>query len=141
MTSLRNMLPKQTVFDWNELPTRFKDCIMRDIENGIITHIGVRGEDNFGKEERCPLNANDILQIIKFVPEELDLMSITMIDGDTVVEVEKIYNYLLNHGEATMRVLRFLVVSVEIRDNLEDCLLYTSPSPRDGLLSRMPSSA
>ena len=24
---------------------------------------------------------------------------------------------------------------------LETCLLYTSPSPRDGLLSRMPSSA
>ena len=26
-------------------------------------------------------------------------------------------------------------------DNNKDCLLYTSPSPRDGLLSRMPSSA
>ena len=26
-------------------------------------------------------------------------------------------------------------------ENLPDCLLYTSPSPRDGLLSRMPSSA
>ena len=25
--------------------------------------------------------------------------------------------------------------------NILDCLLYTSPSPRDGLLSRMPSSA
>ena len=25
--------------------------------------------------------------------------------------------------------------------NLDICLLYTSPSPRDGLLSRMPSSA
>ena len=25
--------------------------------------------------------------------------------------------------------------------HLNDCLLYTSPSPRDGLLSRMPSSA
>ena len=25
--------------------------------------------------------------------------------------------------------------------NVVDCLLYTSPSPRDGLLSRMPSSA
>ena len=24
---------------------------------------------------------------------------------------------------------------------IDDCLLYTSPSPRDGLLSRMPSSA
>ena len=32
----------------------------------------------------------------------------------------------------------------ELRDvqrGLYDCLLYTSPSPRDGLLSRMPSSA
>ena len=26
-------------------------------------------------------------------------------------------------------------------EELEACLLYTSPSPRDGLLSRMPSSA
>ena len=26
-------------------------------------------------------------------------------------------------------------------DRLWNCLLYTSPSPRDGLLSRMPSSA
>ena len=26
-------------------------------------------------------------------------------------------------------------------DEYGDCLLYTSPSPRDGLLSRMPSSA
>ena len=25
--------------------------------------------------------------------------------------------------------------------NIRNCLLYTSPSPRDGLLSRMPSSA
>ena len=25
--------------------------------------------------------------------------------------------------------------------NLKDCLLYTSPSPRDATLSRMPSSA
>ena len=30
----------------------------------------------------------------------------------------------------------------ECRENKDiDCLLYTSPSPRDGLLSRMPSSA
>ena len=31
-----------------------------------------------------------------------------------------------------------------IKEGMElvgDCLLYTSPSPRDGLLSRMPSSA
>ena len=30
---------------------------------------------------------------------------------------------------------------VTIFEGSKDCLLYTSPSPRDGLLSRMPSSA
>ena len=32
---------------------------------------------------------------------------------------------------------------VEMQSGIQfyDCLLYTSPSPRDGLLSRMPSSA
>ena len=29
----------------------------------------------------------------------------------------------------------------ELRSSEDICLLYTSPSPRDGLLSRMPSSA
>ena len=29
----------------------------------------------------------------------------------------------------------------QIYDMSKHCLLYTSPSPRDGLLSRMPSSA
>ena len=29
----------------------------------------------------------------------------------------------------------------DVRGKVEGCLLYTSPSPRDGLLSRMPSSA
>ena len=33
------------------------------------------------------------------------------------------------------------VVVVCSIENLDPCLLYTSPSPRDGLLSRMPSSA
>ena len=32
-------------------------------------------------------------------------------------------------------------VNRRLVDHISDCLLYTSPSPRDGLLSRMPSSA
>ena len=31
--------------------------------------------------------------------------------------------------------------SPALLDDIKVCLLYTSPSPRDGLLSRMPSSA
>ena len=32
-------------------------------------------------------------------------------------------------------------IKVKRIHEIETCLLYTSPSPRDGLLSRMPSSA
>ena len=38
-------------------------------------------------------------------------------------------------------VLSATDLEVGIRTEVEGCLLYTSPSPRDGLLSRMPSSA
>ena len=33
------------------------------------------------------------------------------------------------------------VIGQDVFENRITCLLYTSPSPRDGLLSRMPSSA
>ena len=36
---------------------------------------------------------------------------------------------------------RYLMAVLLIGGMLSYCLLYTSPSPRDGLLSRMPSSA
>ena len=34
---------------------------------------------------------------------------------------------------------RYITIETGVKD--KHCLLYTSPSPRDGLLSRMPSSA
>ena len=34
-----------------------------------------------------------------------------------------------------------VVATDDLREECLHCLLYTSPSPRDGLLSRMPSSA
>ena len=39
------------------------------------------------------------------------------------------------------RLLPIGYVGARFEDVTERCLLYTSPSPRDGLLSRMPSSA
>ena len=42
---------------------------------------------------------------------------------------------------ATYRALDSKGIEYEVLDLSVDCLLYTSPSPRDGLLSRMPSSA
>ena len=39
------------------------------------------------------------------------------------------------------KTLQDTVVERGTLESQETCLLYTSPSPRDGLLSRMPSSA
>ena len=39
------------------------------------------------------------------------------------------------------RNYNYLIACPESGEVLAICLLYTSPSPRDGLLSRMPSSA
>ena len=44
---------------------------------------------------------------------------------------------LLNQHKDTLAAM----ISAEHGKVFTDCLLYTSPSPRDGLLSRMPSSA
>ena len=62
----------------------------------------------------------------------------------------KSHEYLLENGNKDV-MNESINMSVEIEDNFDidpkfdgifrDCLLYTSPSPRDGLLSRMPSSA
>ena len=55
------------------------------------------------------------------------------------VSIGTLYNHFPNRGALLDAVLPDWAAAL---DRLaEDCLLYTSPSPRDGLLSRMPSSA
>ena len=43
--------------------------------------------------------------------------------------------------EMSHRSSDYINIANKARQDFIDCLLYTSPSPRDGLLSRMPSSA
>ena len=51
----------------------------------------------------------------------------------------RITNYL---GECFLKIATHLSFKPNFVNYMfKDCLLYTSPSPRDGLLSRMPSSA
>ena len=47
---------------------------------------------------------------------------------------------VLNARITQPRQKQFKTYRVQV-DGIPTCLLYTSPSPRDGLLSRMPSSA
>ena len=48
---------------------------------------------------------------------------------------------LASDVESREQVGRDRLVAAEMAVRLNDCLLYTSPSPRDATLSRMPSSA
>ena len=73
---------------------------------------------------------------------------------DPDVEVSHHSKLLLGHGRRVQRHEQEMQQSTQntwqpvqcrltgqLFEHLHDCLLYTSPSPRDGLLSRMPSSA
>ena len=52
------------------------------------------------------------------------------------------FKWELNDMEAAPFALKLRMPKAEVMETLlYGCLLYTSPSPRDGLLSRMPSSA
>ena len=51
----------------------------------------------------------------------------------TIQETEAAYAKIMESSQTLLHVLK--------RESVNICLLYTSPSPRDGLLSRMPSSA
>ena len=50
-------------------------------------------------------------------------------------------SFLFNYYTDLYNKIRKDEINLEILYQFLDCLLYTSPSPRDGLLSRMPSSA
>ena len=61
----------------------------------------------------------------------------------SVIEFEQMYDLMMKVSNYKENIQQ----NQEVYDMLQDvmscmrCLLYTSPSPRDGLLSRMPSSA
>ena len=52
-----------------------------------------------------------------------------------------LFDTTLRDGQQTPGIDFSVEDKIAIAKLLDDCLLYTSPSPRDGLLSRMPSSA
>ena len=69
------------------------------------------------------------------------------VDGETVVDTEAELGYIHRGVEKIAEARDFTQVTpycdrlCYVSAMTWACLLYTSPSPRDGLLSRMPSSA
>ena len=55
--------------------------------------------------------------------------------------VNNLSRFIQNAEERLYKTLQIPSLREVVDSTLISCLLYTSPSPRDGLLSRMPSSA
>ena len=68
--------------------------------------------------------------------ELTDILGVKLPDGI------KIYHATNNSKRVKENSIFFALKGINCHGSKYiDCLLYTSPSPRDGLLSRMPSSA
>ena len=76
------------------------------------------------------------IEAINLVNIELgyDAFYAVILGSDQGIDLYKKKLIRLSEQYRLTKQLRFI-------DHCKDCLLYTSPSPRDGLLSRMPSSA
>ena len=99
--------------------------------------------------EEQALTFDDVLLVPKYssvLPQETDLstkltkqvnLKIPIVSAamDTVTESR------MSIALAELGGIGIIHKNISIADQAKDCLLYTSPSPRDNTLSRMPSSA
>ena len=86
------------------------------------------------------------VEIMGFTPEELNEYFNKCLEGDTKAVktlLERIQENPAVAGSCYLPLNASILVHLFKSDNntLPTCLLYTSPSPRDATLSRMPSSA
>ena len=88
------------------------------------------------------------LGILDMTPTDLEMNELTPQRLDEVID--EVTRTIGTNTDLDMREFLGIVkaltrITGELKNNVskltEICLLYTSPSPRDGLLSRMPSSA
>ena len=87
--------------------------------------------DSLGASNRLLLHVTLVAEVAETLIEELTSLNVTF--DITLVQIGAIIH---DAGK--------IIHTKELNEKgnkHEACLLYTSPSPRDGLLSRMPSSA
>ena len=87
------------------------------------------------------------LSIIKYIPENNKLLFISNLDSFNIVNNNEKDKNPTNKDNFVLikdSILDYLGIDLgnnKLEDIYNNCLLYTSPSPRDGNVSRMPSSA
>src|SRR5680860_201196 len=101
----------------------------------------------FDNEEKKTLDAYGKGHIKATKPSEKELKEIKKIAETTFRKNKRITIRLYEHDykgiqkKAMEKGIPYQTLISGMIHQYIECLLYTSPSPRDGLLSRMPSSA
>ena len=92
-------------------------------------------------------SSNDIIggklyvDLVDHTAGTLTASSAIVVDSNSKIDQLLVDNLSLNANALTSTSGDIALISAQNLDLDLTCLLYTSPSPRDGLLSRMPSSA
>ena len=106
------------------------DALVRMVQDFSMSLPLVQGQGNFGSIDGDPAAA------MRYTETRLSKVSQFLIDDIEKDTVSYKSNYDETEKEPTVLPAQYPNLLVN-----GACLLYTSPSPRDGLLSRMPSSA
>ena len=131
-----------------------QDAFLPHVEDGTVYFVGATTENPSFALNNALLSRARVYVLNALTSNDLrDVIDKALTDkarGLGSLGIEMADNIKQQFAEAAdgdaRRLLNLLEIAVELaaaKDSavINDCLLYTSPSPRDGLLSRMPSSA
>ena len=123
-----------------EAPAPVQEVNLQNLEERVLydaSPLGVLAQD-------C-IEVQDVELSIDDAIDQIDELSVAY---DGIGETEESDGFAVDADQFLSNEDRnLIVIDSRIEDydqliaDLEDCLLYTSPSPRDATLSRMPSSA
>ena len=107
---------------------RITRAVVRKVTEAGITELELSTEDLIGKVIGMPIIDETTGEIVADANSEVTLEVMEQISAAGITDLDLIF-------------FDGLTVGPYLRNTLLICLLYTSPSPRDATLSRMPSSA
>ena len=99
-------------------PINFSEGVSAQLNGHVVTFSGKKGSMDLNVHEAVIVETNDEFILFSPANESKESVSLT----------------------STMRSLAVNIIE-GVSEGFENCLLYTSPSPRDLYRSRMPSSA
>ena len=106
-----------------------------DALTGTLLNMKIKGKNNITLNEYW--KAGPLTNLGLSIPNFPNLFLITGPGSPAVLT--NMPRAIEQHAEWISDCIKFMIINEN--DTIEACLLYTSPSPRDATLSRMPSSA